>query len=678
MWDLFLSESEENLLSIENALLSTEANGQNKEDIDSIYRNFHTLKGNARVMGLSELENVIHLAEDLIDLVRDSDISIDLVSDILFFVLDSFRGIYSELNNNKTDISIEKAKMLNEKITNVLIMYQNPAHFPENGIEVLLVPDDKAIFYDQLPESKKVLPSQDPLYLSIYFEMIEADLSKINSAVETFFEEAESDFEPIQNMFSRWINASNTIGFDNLSRAIEEIEEQIGNKQWEEFNLKLSQFILLFNEAKNNYLNNFSPDTKDECILSLEDNNSISDNLPETNVAETIISSQVDKLYIRIESSKVNQLMDLVGEISLVSGALLSQPEIKNTRSVDSQVLKKSMESLLSELQEETSGLRLVPIGAVFKRINRLVRDLEKKTGKNLNLEVWGDETEIDKAMVDKLYEPLAHIIRNAVDHGIESESERQKLGKKPFGTIKLKALHQNGEIIISVEDDGSGLDRKKIIEQAIKAGLLEKDLLPEENLINNLIFQPGFSTATETSKLSGRGVGMDVVKHTINGLRGRIKIESRENEGTRIIMYLPLTLAFIEGMIVGVSDKLFVIPIVSISEVFRLNLKQITTVKANNSNLIKVRDKLIPICSLNTLFNEDTDNLLSNEKIIIIVNTSDGSIAIPVDKLIGNQQITLKPLTGFLKGIKAGSGFGLLVSGDVAVVLDCERLHAD
>ncbi|MFN4151657.1 MAG: chemotaxis protein CheA, partial [Candidatus Sericytochromatia bacterium] len=357
----------------------------------------------------------------------------------------------------------------------------------------------------------------------------------------------------------------------------------------------------------------------------------------------------------------------------------LSHPDFKKNRSIELNILSKSLESLVKELQEETSSLRLVPFSELFKRLQRLIRDLEKETGKKINFVTEGEDNEIDKMMIEKLYDPLIHIIRNSVDHGIENENERIKKGKTSHGNIKLKTTHRSNEIIITIEDDGVGLNKQKIISQALKLGLLEEGVIPDNNTIFNYIFHPGFSTADKLSNISGRGVGMDVVKHNISDLRGKINIESTEEKGTKIIIHLPLTLAFIEGMIVKSQDKLFAIPIVSISEVFKIGKDKIKHISASLKKIIEIRNTIIPVCYLDSFYNLTKDITVDEEdKIVVIINNAEGKVAIIVDKLIGNQQITLKPLTGFLKDIKAGAGCGILNSGEVVIVLDCERVYAN
>lgn len=382
--------------------------------------------------------------------------------------------------------------------------------------------------------------------------------------------------------------------------------------------------------------------------------------------------------FLKVDLNKVNRLMDLTGEIGLAAGAVLSHPELQALDLTGFQIQAQNLMALIRELQGEASSLRLVPISVMFKRMERLVRDLKQSTQKEVELVLLGESTEIDKVMIDKLYDPLVHMIRNAVDHGIELPDEREKQGKPRAGKLVLHARHQAGEVVISLHDDGRGLDQAAILARAQDLGLVQAGEELDEQDIFKLIFQAGFSTAQSLSNLSGRGVGMDVVQHTMTELRGRHKIQSTPGQGTQISLHLPLTLAFIEGMIIEVNATRYAIPIESVHEVFKVNMQKVTHLATERTEVIQVRDELIPTCWLEKFYDTQEQSCeLNHDKVIVVTQTSSGNLAIPVDRLLGNQQVTLKPLTGILKNIRAGAGYGLLSSGDVAIVLDCERLHA-
>ena len=382
--------------------------------------------------------------------------------------------------------------------------------------------------------------------------------------------------------------------------------------------------------------------------------------------------------YLRIDARKVSLIMDLAGELGLASGAVTHHPELDGLELEGFVAATHKLEALIRELQNEVSAMRLVPVAGVFQRMRRVVRDTARRTGKQVDLVLQGEDTEIDKVMVDALSDPLVHIIRNAIDHGLEPPAARAAAGKPAVGRIVLEAAHQGGEVSVTISDDGAGLDRDRIWARAVERGLVDGAVRPDDDAIDALIFLPGFSTKAAIDELSGRGVGMDVVRSTIEGLRGRVAVRSTPGRGSRVTLTMPLTLAFVEAMIVGERDRLYAVPIEKVFEVFQVRREQIATNSADGQRLLRVRDQVVPVCWLHRFYAEpgEVDEELAG-RIAVVVQSAHGSLAIPIDRLLGNQQIMLKPLTGALAGVRAAAGCGMLRSGDVALTLDCELLHA-
>ena len=384
-----------------------------------------------------------------------------------------------------------------------------------------------------------------------------------------------------------------------------------------------------------------------------------------------------DDSVIRIKAGRVAKLMDMVGELGLAAEEVIHHPEISQYELDEFQNSAHKLNQLIRELQDIASGLRLVPIDGVFRRMQRLIRDLSKQTKKNIKFIIEGEETEIDKVVVDLLSDPLVHMIRNSVDHGIEEPDERLEAGKTEKGTVKLSAKQEGGEIQITIEDDGRGLNKEKIFARAVEKNLIKPNAQLTEEEIYTLIFEPGFSTKEAVSQLSGRGVGMDVVKTTITSLRGRIEVESRPGNGSTMRLIIPLSLAFLDTMVVMISNKLYAISIDSILEVFQLDEEQICSSSFDEKDSIKIREEFIPVRSLDSIYGRKCTYNLS-ESVVLILNTHQGPLAIPVDQIFGQYQVTVKPLTGHLKNIRAVSGCALLPNGDVAMVLDCQQLKID
>jgi two-component system chemotaxis sensor kinase CheA len=379
--------------------------------------------------------------------------------------------------------------------------------------------------------------------------------------------------------------------------------------------------------------------------------------------------------FLRIDGRRVSVIMDLAGEIGLASSAVTRHPELEGKELEGFSAAAHKLEMLIRELQNEVSAMRLVPVAGVFQRMRRVVRDTARRTGKKVDLMMVGEETEIDKLMADSLHDPLVHVLRNAIDHGIESPEERSSLGKTVTGTIVLEASHQGGEVTVQVSDDGRGVDRARVLARARERGLIDPSATLSDDQVSNLIFLPGFSTKETIDELSGRGVGMDVVKTTIEQLRGRVVLRSTPGRGTSLIMNVPLTLAFVEAMVVGEGERLYAVPIEKVFEVFRADPTQIAHSSVDGQTVVRVRDQVVPVLWLHRYYGEQRRDEDLAGRIVVVVQTSAGRRALPVDTLRGNQQVMLKPLKGALAGIRGGAGFGMLRSGDVALALDCEQL---
>ncbi|MGJ0508703.1 MAG: chemotaxis protein CheA [Methylocystis sp.] len=380
---------------------------------------------------------------------------------------------------------------------------------------------------------------------------------------------------------------------------------------------------------------------------------------------------------LRVSAQKVSRLMDLVGELSLSVSDTIYSSDIVDLDLGEFEKSAHRLKLVLREVQEAAAELRLVPIGDVFQRMGRLVRELERQTGKEVDLEVQGEDTEIDKIVVDQLFEPLVHVVRNSVDHGLETPEEREAAGKRRRGRITLSAAQVGGDIRITIADDGRGLNREKILARGRARGLIGPDEQPEDRELWQLIFKPGFSTAEAVTNLSGRGVGMDVLETTIKRLRGRIVVESVWGAGARVVLAIPLSLAFIDSLVMRVGDRLFATPIAVVAEIFRPVYEQLTVITADGGGeLVKVRDAMIPICRLERFYGEkDRCPDALDQKIILVFHTSQGKIGLPVDELFDQQQVVMKPLQGHLERIRASFGCALLATGEVAMMLDCEKL---
>jgi chemotaxis protein histidine kinase CheA len=381
------------------------------------------------------------------------------------------------------------------------------------------------------------------------------------------------------------------------------------------------------------------------------------------------------KTDIRVETNKLDKLFDLVGELITVESMLLNTPEVLNIESHSFKKTSGMLYKITRELQEVTMSIRMVPLEGLFNRMKRVVRDLSHKTNKKVNLLIRGQETEMDKNIIEEIADPLVHIIRNSIDHGLEMEDERIERNKSREGTLKINARYEGNEIIICVEDDGKGLNREKIIKKAREKGLLKSD--PDslkDKQIWNYIFEPGFSTAEKLSEISGRGVGLDVVKKNIDKLRGKIEIDSIEDKGTRFSLRIPLTLAIIDTMLFRIGNTHYAVPLLSINQSFRPS-KESITVTMDGQEVVNVRNELYPVIRLHEVLNKKSDVTELDKGILIMIEGQSRKVCFFVDEIIGQQQSVVKGLDTYLDDIRGVMGCIILGSGEIGLILDIDSI---
>ncbi len=377
---------------------------------------------------------------------------------------------------------------------------------------------------------------------------------------------------------------------------------------------------------------------------------------------------------VKVDIAKVDNLVDLMGELVIVQSQVRQNQKIGDLADQKLERDLGQMGRITSELQKISMSMRMVPIGATFRKMMRLVRDLSLKTGKEVNLQLEGEDTEIDRSMVEAIYDPLVHLVRNAVDHGLETPEARQSQDKPRAGNLWLRAYHKGGDIIIEIEDDGRGLDREAILAKARERGLVAPEDTPSPERIDHLIFEPGFSTAKEVTNVSGRGVGMDVVKETITRMRGKIDIASRSGEGSRFLLRLPLTLAIIDGMVVQVGAERYILPTVGVQETLRPDRGDCFTVQGEGE-LIRVRNQLIPLLRLHRLFGGDDGLTHPSEALLMVVEHEGKKRALLVDDILGKQEVVIKSLGPMFQSLEGLAGGTILGDGRVGLILDLAGL---
>ncbi|MCX7761215.1 MAG: chemotaxis protein CheA [Candidatus Kryptonium sp.] len=410
------------------------------------------------------------------------------------------------------------------------------------------------------------------------------------------------------------------------------------------------------------------------------ENNDRLENLGDEETIQKVETKVIDKT-IRINVERLDELINLVGELVLgrnrltqiISGVIEKfegEPVARELIDTVSQV-----EYLVSELQTVVMRARMLPIAKVFSKFPRMVRDLAKEMNKEVDLLIYGEDTEVDKSVIEYIHDPLVHIIRNAIDHGIEPKEERIKVGKPERGKIILKAEHEGNYIVITVEDDGRGIDPNKIRKKAIEKNLIteqEANSISDKDILN-FIFIPGFSTASKVTNVSGRGVGLDVVKANITKLNGIIDVQSTPGIGTKFILKLPLTLAIIQGLIVKVCDEIFIVPLSSVIEVVRIEPEQIHSV--NGKEIIRLRDSILPLVRLEKIFNLGSSCYKNGNLYVVVVGLAEKKLGLVVDALIGQKEVVIKSLGSYLKNVKGIAGATILGDGSVKLIIDIAQI---
>jgi len=385
-------------------------------------------------------------------------------------------------------------------------------------------------------------------------------------------------------------------------------------------------------------------------------------------------AAQPEAATIRVAISKVDQLINLVGEL-VITQAMLAQ----NSRALDPALYQQLLTGLADldrntrDLQESVMSIRMIPMSIVFSRFPRMLRDLASKLGKKVDFVTQGEATELDKGLVEKITDPLTHLVRNSCDHGVEMPAERLAAGKSETGTITLSASHQGGSIVIEVRDDGRGMSREKILSKARERGIDVSDQMSDAD-VWQLIFAPGFSTAAVVTDVSGRGVGMDVVKRNIAALNGTVEIDSAEGYGMKVSVRLPLTLAIMDGMSVGAGDEVYILPLSSVVESFQVKADAVSTV-GQGAQLIKVRDEYMPVIELEKVFQIPRGNSQKSSDIMVVVEADGSRVALLVDELLGQQQVVVKNLESNYRKVPNVSGATILGDGKVALILDTGAL---
>ena len=384
-----------------------------------------------------------------------------------------------------------------------------------------------------------------------------------------------------------------------------------------------------------------------------------------------------EAMAVKVDTAKLDYLVDMAGEMVIAESLVRHDPDLSSVKSQALQRKLAQMTRITAELQKTAMAMRLVPIGPLFRRMSRLVRDLSRQFGKQVQMETEGDEIELDRTIVEELADPLMHMVRNALDHGIEIPQDRLAAGKTATAHLLLKAQHQSGQVVIEISDDGRGLDAAKIRNKAIQKELVSADKELSESETFNLIFEPGFTTAAQVTNVSGRGVGMDVVRRHIEKLRGRIEIRSTVGRGAAFLLKLPLTLAIIDGLVVGVGSERYIVPLFAVREMFRPTSETIWTVQ-QRAEMALVRGTLLPVFRLYKRFGVQPRSTEPTDGVLVVAEVGGACYCLLVDELIGKQEVVIKSLGETFRGVTGIAGGAIMGDGRVGLILDLDKLLKD
>lgn len=673
--DTFRQEAQELIEQLEHILLDLEQSPADRDLVDSAFRALHTIKGSGAMFGFEAMAAFTHHVENAFDQVRKG--TLEASPSLITLALEAQDVIRSMIFEPESDHSSRSTQLV-EKLSEAL--GRHPAESLVNGTQPS--PQGKQPIEKQSWRIAFSLP-RDALVMGTNPLLLLDELRGLGHCTVTALTDAVPTLEEIQpdGCYLKWDVVLST---EAPRSAIEDVFIFVQD----EAELSITPIDLPGDKRLGEILAErgaVSQQVIDEIVTSrpplgelLVEAGHAAPDVIKSALAEQkhIIREQVESAKeakstasVRVPAERLDELMDRVGELVIV------QARLKQLAASSGDLLVKAvseeMERLTSELRETTMTIRMVPIGSLFSRFRRLVHDLSRDLGKSVTLVTSGEETELDKTVIERLNDPLVHLIRNSVDHGIENTSERMANGKKAEGEVRLEAYHSGAQVVILVKDDGRGLDRARIQAKAEENGLIPPGTrLPDDELFQ-LIFQPGFSTAKEVTNVSGRGVGMDVVKRGIEALRGTVDIGLRPNGGTEVTVRLPLTLAIIDGLLVRVGKGRYVIPLATVEECVALSPAD--DVRSSGRSFLNIRDELVPFIRLRDLFASPVP--ADPYQKVVIVSMGESRVGLVVDQVIGDHQTVIKSLSKLHAGIKAFSGATILGDGSVALILDIEHL---
>jgi len=702
----FTEEVKELLDEMEMSLLSLESDSSNSETINSVFRAMHTIKGSSGLFGFNPIVAFTHEAETVLDQVRngEKDIDADLIS-VLLDCKDYTQKLFEHClefpeGEPPEELKTEGTLLVNqltgrEQEVDQLTVIDNGEHVGVESLETLDAGMGLAgSWLISLVFKKDAFRMGVDLLSFLRYLKILGEIQKVLLTTEGLEEGDEFDPE------SCYLHCELAFKSDADKQTIEDVFEFASDDCDINIlppNSKTEDYLALLDEMPDGDVQRLGDIliaigalTKNDIAKAVQQQNASSEPKPigeilvekaaiQPNIIDKALTKQKkakdkalsESRFIRVDSSKLGQLIDLVGEL-VISGAAMDLMVGKHGLA-DVEEVAETMNSLVGNIRDTALDLRMVPIGETFSRFRRVVRDVSKELNKNIELTITGGETELDKTVVEKINDPLTHLIRNSLDHGIETPEERLLAGKSEVGKIELTARHQSGYIIIQIIDDGAGLNKEKILAKAIANGLINEDHHLSDQETYNLIFAAGLSTKAQASDLSGRGVGMDVVRRNIEALRGSVVIDSIEGSGTTITIQLPLTLAIIDGFMVEAANEKYIIPLNVVEECVEMGGDDWKV--DERQDYVNLRGVVMPYLKLAEYFSDTKAINEQKRQSLIVVRSGKNKAGFVVDHLHGEHQTVIKPLGKIFENIEGLTGATVLGDGHVALILDVQGL---
>jgi two-component system chemotaxis sensor kinase CheA len=683
---VFLDESEDEIRELEAGLIKLEEDQDDESTINRVFRAAHTIKGSAGLVGFEEVSNFTHNIENILDRIRNKDLRITkkLITNLLSAVDLLKRMITASAEGEELDrTEIENITLTLKRFTGT----DRPAEGSHQSRSKEQTGQKERVICVSLKFRPDILSTgQDPL-------MLLRELGDNGNIIETrAFTEGIPDFynitptvcytwwevilrterplSDIQNIFLFVVDENNILIEDVSSQYREGVELSLAEKP-------IGEILVEKGIVKSTDIEEVLKERKTTGETLVEMGKVPREIVEKMAMAQSQSRKIAKSSTIRVDTDKLDKLVNLVGEM-VISVARMSQLATEvddNSTSRSLQGASSALERISRELQEQVMRVRMVPVEGTFNRFRRIVRDLSFEMGKKIEIKMSGTDTELDKNVIEQIGDPLKHMIRNSIDHGIESPEERKRIGKSVDGTIWLKAFQREGNIFIEISDDGRGINKEKVLAKAIDKGLADPDRTYADKEIFEMLFAPGLSTSEKVSEISGRGVGMDVVRKNIEDLHGSIEIISEKGKGSTFRVKLPLTLAIIDGMMVRVGNEVLTIPLSVIDKSVRPSKAEIKTVEGKGE-LVDIRGNYIPLVRIYELFDIPSEKTDPTDALVVVLQSTESRFGVLVDDVLGQTQAVIKSIDKNFRKIEGTSGATILGNGKVSLILDVHGIE--